>query len=106
MPTQSDDLQRIIQAVQERAPGATCPFCRTNSFTLAEGSVQMTVVPFHFPGGLPLRFGGPTMPCAVLVCQRCGNTILLNLMTLGLGDLLTPPQPGPGIPASVAVNPA
>ena len=46
------------------------------------------------------------MPCAVLVCQRCGNTILLNLMTLGLGDLLTPPQPGPGIPASVAVNPA
>lgn len=43
---------------------------------------------------------GPSLPCAVLICKHCGQTVLLNLRLLGFKeadmaalDLMATPQP-------------
>lgn len=85
LPFTQDQKERIVSAITQRAPTVTaCPVCGNAQWTLADGLV---LLPLQTPeAGIVL--GGPGLPCAALTCTRCGNTRLLNLIVLGLRDLL------------------
>lgn len=101
--TQVEDSQRIIKAITERVPNmAACSVCRTRNFTLGEGLVRLDLSELH---SSTIRIGGgPSLPSVVLVCQNCGNTILLNLIVLGLQDLLEPAGPSTAVPATSPIS--
>jgi hypothetical protein len=80
--------KRIADRFNSIAPGARCPLCKNAQFTVAHG---LTVISMQ--NEYPLFIGkgsGGEIPCAALVCNVCGNTNLINLITIGLGDLLKP----------------
>lgn len=72
------DKQRIQQALVSRAALRPCAACANNSFTLADHLAMIKIGP-------PGHFPGITMPSAVLVCSRCGDTRFHNVILLGLG---------------------
>jgi hypothetical protein len=100
--TSQEDSPRIIEAINKRASNPTCPLCGSTDFTLTDGVVQLEVTPFHTPRmARPMpRFGlsYSTLPSATLVCQTCGNTLFINLLVLGLKDILE-------VPVTVNVRP-
>lgn len=85
MPFTHDQKDRVISAVSAKAPTlGACPVCAHPEWTLADGFIFLAI---QEPSG-PVVLGGPSMPCVALVCNNCGNTVLLNVMTLGLRDML------------------
>lgn len=75
----------IIQAFDKIAGrSATCPLCHNQQFTVGDGFALIELY-----GSYPtFLMGGKTdkgIPCAALVCTKCGNTFLINLITLGFG---------------------
>jgi hypothetical protein len=53
-------------------------------WTLVDGYVAPLVQ--DEPSGL-FALGGKTLPCVAISCNSCGNTHLLNLLTLGLAAM-------------------
>lgn len=77
---------RIIARLNQVAPNLKCPLCQTDNWVIANGYVFL---PVHQHSFAFLRGGGSgELPCAAITCKVCGNTHLLNLVMLGLGDLL------------------
>jgi len=69
---------KVIAQLQLKWATHNCPMCRANDW-LVFGHVTFTLGDTQ---GV-LVAGGPYLPCAAVVCQNCGNTILVNLMALG-----------------------
>jgi len=85
--------QRILGAITQRAPAIQiCPVCHVGRWTLLEGLIKLPIItePKQFPN---VVLGGASVPLVALTCNHCGNTLLMNLMVLGLGDLVASPQP-------------
>jgi hypothetical protein len=78
--------ERIADRINQVAAGARCPLCQTAQFTVADG---FFVAPLRdmYPSFFKTE-GEKGIPCAALVCNTCGNTFFINLITIGLGDLL------------------
>jgi len=81
--------EEIWAAIRKRKQNIECSVCHNQDhWTMADGFV-----------GLPLlsNFWSDTrassLPSVALVCDKCGNTLLLNLMVLGLRHLLGPDLP-------------
>ncbi len=76
----------ITSEILKRADGhiGVCPVCRNPNWILGDGVT--TLVLQDKPGVIVI--GGPVLPCVSIVCTKCGNTQLLNLILLGFGDLL------------------
>jgi hypothetical protein len=86
--------QRIIDAIERKFdPMPRCSACSQSEWTLANGAVALLLS----ESPQLYHVGGPTLPCAALVCNFCGNTLLLNLLRLGVGDLLDAPAEAAGI---------
>jgi ribosomal protein S27AE len=86
-----DDLtdqqkEKIIATLRERGAEGSCPRCGNGQFALAGGYFNPPIQTVL--GGLVL--GGPTIPCAVVVCGKCGWVAQHALGVLGL----LPEQPG------------
>ena len=81
-------LRRIAAVINERTRNrdTLCPVCDTNEWTIADGFVYFPVQ----DNINVMRVGGRGMPCLAMTCSACGNTQFLNMLTLGLGDLLLP----------------
>lgn len=82
--------KRILAAIKQRVPDAgACPLCRSPHWTLAEGLVFLVLQeqPAGQEPAVPVSLGGSGLPCAAIICTNCGNTHLLNLLTLGLAEL-------------------
>lgn len=77
------DQQRIISAIQARAPQASCPFCHRGPFTLVDRYLSLSLS--ETAGAVVL--GGSVLPIVSLVCSNCGHTQMFNLIVLGLADL-------------------
>lgn len=77
---------RFTQELQSRGINlGPCSVCQTTAgFTLA-GLVRLYVAEFSPATHVPI--GGPYLPSAALICNRCGNTLFLNLNVIGLHDL-------------------
>lgn len=76
--------KEIIGKLNDRVKMRACTLCQTNSWTLADGFAPLALQE-DFAG---LTIGGPALPCVALVCNNCGNTYLINLINLGLRDLV------------------
>ncbi len=80
----TDQEQRIIGAIQSRLPAKLgCSACTHTQWTLADGFVFLSLS--DSPGSIPI--GGNGLPSVALTCKNCGNTLLFNLIVLGLRDL-------------------
>jgi hypothetical protein len=75
---------RILNALKARGAPKPCAVCGNPNFTLAPGLVYL-IMQYEVQPMLQ----GPRLPCAALSCDNCGNTVLINLRSLGLEDLLT-----------------
>lgn len=83
-----NEQQKILAAIQAKVPQIkNCPICGSVKWNLSVGVVTLSIQ--EQPGTIVL--GGPGMPCIPLVCLNCGNTVLLNMMVLGLKDMLEKP---------------
>lgn len=93
-----EDTDRILARIRERAPTVrSCPLCGTmNGYTLVPTLVKLMLSEPHTP---QIVVGNQAMPFAVLICNQCGNTLFVNLFTIGLGDISGLTQDAPEPPA-------
>ena len=57
-----------------------CPVCGDNKWTIADHIVQ----PITRGAGNALNLGGPGYPHVMLISNKCGYTIFLNAVMIGL----------------------
>jgi hypothetical protein len=80
-------LTEIGTALNQRGVGSAnpCPVCGQRTLTLnGEGFITLAVS--EHP--LDISLGGRGFPLIPLVCGNCGNTILINLYNIGLGEVV------------------
>ena len=89
MPFTEDQNARIIAAVEKVAGrNLACWICRNETWQLVDGVINQPLHDINDPFS-SLRPSGPALPSIAVICTRCGNTVYLNLFTLGLGDLVS-----------------
>ena len=87
MPFSPEVREKILAAVQQRAPNAKCSLCgRSDCWTIPDGFVS---IPLMLDIWLGVK-ANSTLPCAALICENCGNTHLLNLVHLKLESMAQP----------------
>lgn len=88
MPFTDEQRRHIAAAISEKrskgAPPMVCPVCFTSNWTIGEGMVRLVIQ--DDPSEITLE--GPSYPMVPLLCQNCGNTYLLNVFVLGIGELM------------------
>lgn len=62
-----------------------CPLCHHWKWTMPDGYIALPLL-----SSLWASHRVSQLPSAALICDTCGNTILINLMVLGLGHLVGP----------------
>jgi formate dehydrogenase maturation protein FdhE len=82
---------RILVALSSRLPGkklGNCPICGELKWNIASAFVAITttVEPQQ------ITLGPNAWPCVILYCTNCGNSHFLNLVVLGLQELLMPEE--------------
>lgn len=77
---------KIIQKLNEQQLYPSCPRCapRSSTWTLVDGYVALPIQK-NFRS---FNTFGQTLPCIALVCNNCGNTQLINLISIGLRELI------------------
>lgn len=84
-----DETKRVIARLNQLMPDMRCPLCRTDDWIVANGLVFLRVEEYTDALSRGLTRGRASeMPCTAITCKVCGNTQLLNLIQIGLGDLL------------------
>jgi hypothetical protein len=63
----------------------TCAVCKQNRWQMPDGFATIPLLNNYWTDA---RKSG--LPCVALVCEVCGNTILINLIALGLQHLIGP----------------
>jgi hypothetical protein len=80
--------EKIIAKLNERGASLPCSRCGRQKFALLDDLARidqqkdMSVV----------RFGGPSVPCAIVVCENCGNVSFHAMGALGLMAEISPPE--------------
>jgi len=73
------DGQIAIAHLQEKWEGKPCPMCGVGNWNVNNSTFQLT----EFNQG-NMIIGGPVVPVIPVVCNNCGNTILVNAITAGV----------------------
>jgi hypothetical protein len=77
---------KILAAIKSKRPVIKCYVCETEKWTLAEGFIAFPLLEnFYFN-----RRGKGNIVGIALICDKCGNTLLMNLGQLGLSHLIAP----------------
>lgn len=78
--------QRIIEAINRKI-GDRKMVCPISGHTDSWGvDVNGAALPVANEPGVFVSPGGTVFPVAVIVCEECGYTFLMNLLKLGLAD--------------------
>jgi hypothetical protein len=72
--------EKIVSAINEKAPHVVCAVCGMDEFSLSDGFVVVTLQ----EDTKTVKLAGRGLPSAAIVCVNCGNTYLLNLIMLGV----------------------
>jgi hypothetical protein len=80
-PVPQPELDKIIKILKEKGADKPCPRCGKEEFTLVDAFFRQPLQ--ESLKGLVL-LGGPTIPCAVVICQHCGFMSQHALGYLGL----------------------
>ena len=79
------ERERIQAAIAARRPAVgTCPLCGYRTWSLQDGFV----IPILQESAASLDLTGPAIPSVVITCGNCGNSQFLNVIVLGLRDML------------------
>jgi hypothetical protein len=72
-------IQKIIAHLKSTWAVQTCPMCKQNNWEI-HGQITITLggTPGHGSGG------GQSLPCAAVICQVCGNSVIINLVVAGV----------------------
>ena len=71
-----EQLTLVDDWLDERLPELSCPLCEQQEWTVGPYSVRLQA-----SGQL---IGGIGYPEVVLTCDHCANTVLLNMVVMGL----------------------
>jgi hypothetical protein len=94
-----EQQQRVLDAFAQRVPnGVECGICHVGQFMVGDGftflllqdvSANTAAYPVYYGTAVTDAIFTPPrgLPLVALTCNHCGNTVLLNLVVLGLGDL-------------------
>lgn len=82
-PFTPEIANQIIAELNDRGAARNCPLCNSYDWVIATGYTRLY---FYGQPGLAHLFG-QQMPLVALTCNVCGNTHLINLLTIGLGRL-------------------
>ncbi len=78
--------QTVIEALQAKDLPKACPVCGQRSWVVAQG---VTYLELGVPGTrYTTGYREEAIPCVPVVCNHCGNTLLFNLIVLGIWDQL------------------
>jgi len=76
--------QQIIgDAIKKKLKNYKCVLCENTNWNLEPFMVNISVT-----SNLASRLGGEILPLVPITCTNCGNTHFLNLVTLGLLDIV------------------
>jgi len=90
-------LDALWKALAERASkGGVCPICGTNGWQAGDFVVNLQEQA-RTTGSLVVA-GGRFYPTIPIICNTCGNTVLLNVHILGIAEALgvSPPTSADG----------
>ena len=80
-----EELERIVAVLREKAPNpGNCTICGNDNWEVGEEFIALVLQ----GDAKSLKLAGSFLPCIPVTCSKCGNTHLLNLITLGLRDLV------------------
>jgi hypothetical protein len=72
-------IERIIQHLKSGWTVQTCPMCKKSNWEV-HGPVTLSLGGGSEYSAAP----GQNLPCAAIVCQSCGNTLIVNLVVAGI----------------------
>lgn len=82
MALPEDYQKKIVEVLNKKKANANCEICNSNNWAIADQAVTLLVSKLE--GGISLP--PPNIPCAVVVCNNCGNVRLFALNALGILD--------------------
>ena len=84
----SNIRNRIKEELGKRGAVLPCARCGQNKFGLMEDFARVEQQK-NFQN---ITLGGPSVPCAVVICENCGNISLHALGALGMMDAVSPKE--------------
>lgn len=72
------DGSKAIEYLREKWLGRPCPMCGVGNWSVQDSTYQLLQFNQNALVG-----GGPVIPVIPVVCNNCGNTILVNALTAG-----------------------
>ena len=75
----SELSQAITKAEKDRGIERICPYCQSKKWGI--GAIHKYIATF----GVDQR-SHLVMPCIIMTCMNCGNTLILNPYILGFDD--------------------
>jgi hypothetical protein len=90
MPFTADERKKISEMLREKGVPEKVPVVWSGRIPLARLNRLHTCKAMETLGGQVEVgwFHAGSMPCLILICNNCGNTLLLNLKVAGLWDEL------------------
>jgi hypothetical protein len=82
MPISGKQRDKVIESLRQQGVTGRCSACGNENWILPDWVTHVSV---QEPSA-NLALGGQVMPCIPIVCSRCGNTLLFNLIVLGVWD--------------------
>jgi hypothetical protein len=83
------DAQKLITFLNTKWRNHPCPICTVGSWNVQDSSFELR----EFNEG-NMVLGGPVIPVVPVVCNNCGNTVLVNAIMAGLVEKDTPKPSG------------
>lgn len=74
--------ERLLQVINEKWSNKQCPMCGKNNWTFNGDIFTMLEVTEN----KMLNLGGKMLPLTPMVCNECGNTILINPLTINCAE--------------------
>jgi hypothetical protein len=71
--------KKLVEHIQRKWKNG-CPMCGARTWDLS----GFSNVGIKKDIGPSMALGGPALPCACVICQTCGNTVLINLIVAGV----------------------
>jgi ribosomal protein S27AE len=75
------DGNRVIEHLRQKwGANRFCPMCGVNQWSVQDSMYQL----LQLNQGAALVIGSPVIPVIPVVCNNCGNTVLVNAIAAGL----------------------
>jgi hypothetical protein len=73
------DSNRLIEHLRKKWKGHPCNMCGIGDWNVQDVAYELRQV-----SAAALALGGPLIPVIPVVCNNCGNTVLVNAITAGV----------------------